>query len=99
VLSALKLAIASQHVVTAAGLRLVAEDGQLKYYKIAWTGATAVTDPRVVRPGLVRSPTLSAFTIRSQNVSRGRRGRKAGFNRAVVVAGAGRGSAGRSGSP
>jgi RimJ/RimL family protein N-acetyltransferase len=38
--------IASQHVMTTVGMRLVAEDGQLKHYKIAWTDATPVTDPR-----------------------------------------------------
>jgi RimJ/RimL family protein N-acetyltransferase len=38
--------IASQHVMAAVGMRLVAEDGRLKYYKIAWTNATAITDPR-----------------------------------------------------
>ncbi|MCW2948021.1 MAG: family N-acetyltransferase [Actinoallomurus sp.] len=38
--------IASQHVMAAAGMRLVAEDGRLKYYKITWSDATAITDPR-----------------------------------------------------
>jgi RimJ/RimL family protein N-acetyltransferase len=38
--------VTSQHVMTAVGMRLVAEDGRLKHYKIAWTGATSVTDPR-----------------------------------------------------
>jgi hypothetical protein len=37
--------------------------------------APALAACRVVRPGLVRSPTSSAFTLRSQNVSRGLRGR------------------------
>jgi RimJ/RimL family protein N-acetyltransferase len=37
--------VASQHVMTAVGMRLVAEDERLKYYKIAWAGATAATDP------------------------------------------------------
>lgn len=38
--------VASQHVMTAVGMRLVAEDGRLKYYKIAWTDATAIAGPR-----------------------------------------------------
>jgi RimJ/RimL family protein N-acetyltransferase len=38
--------IASQHVMTAVGMRLVAEDERVKYYKITWTDEAAVTDPR-----------------------------------------------------
>jgi RimJ/RimL family protein N-acetyltransferase len=37
--------VASQHVMTAAGMRLVAEDERLKYYRIAWADAAAVTGP------------------------------------------------------
>jgi RimJ/RimL family protein N-acetyltransferase len=37
--------VASQHVMTAAGMSLDAEDERLKYYKIAWADATAVTNP------------------------------------------------------
>lgn len=37
---------ASQHVMIAVGMRLVAEDERLKHYKIAWTDAAAITDPR-----------------------------------------------------
>jgi RimJ/RimL family protein N-acetyltransferase len=33
--------LASQHVMTAAGLRLTAEDEQLKYYTIDWSAASA----------------------------------------------------------
>jgi RimJ/RimL family protein N-acetyltransferase len=36
----------SQHVMTAVGMRLVAEDERLKHYKITWTDAAAITDPR-----------------------------------------------------
>lgn len=36
--------IASQRVITAAGLRLVAEDNQLKYYKITWVDSPTITD-------------------------------------------------------
>jgi hypothetical protein len=32
--------------MTAVGMRLVAEDKRLKHYKIAWTDAAAITDPR-----------------------------------------------------
>jgi RimJ/RimL family protein N-acetyltransferase len=38
--------IASQHVMGAVGMRLVAEDERLKYYKITWTDATAIVDLR-----------------------------------------------------
>ncbi|MFJ5292986.1 GNAT family N-acetyltransferase [Streptomyces sp. NPDC088348] len=38
--------IASQRVMTAAGMRLVAEDGRLKFYKITWNDAATRTDPR-----------------------------------------------------
>ncbi|KAA2262012.1 GNAT family N-acetyltransferase [Solihabitans fulvus] len=34
---------ASQHVMIAAGMRLTAEDDQLKYYRIDWTDTTANT--------------------------------------------------------
>jgi RimJ/RimL family protein N-acetyltransferase len=37
---------ASQHVMTAVGMRLVAEDERLKHYKITWTDAAEITDPR-----------------------------------------------------
>jgi GNAT superfamily N-acetyltransferase len=37
---------ASQHVMIAVGMRLVAEDERLKHYKIAWSDAAAITDPR-----------------------------------------------------
>ena len=37
---------ASQHVMTTVGMRLVAEDDRLKHYKITWTDAAAITDPR-----------------------------------------------------
>jgi hypothetical protein len=37
--------IASQHVLAAVGMRLAADDGRLKHYKIAWTDADA-TDRR-----------------------------------------------------
>jgi hypothetical protein len=37
--------IASQHVMTAAGMLLTAEDAQLKYYKIDRAGTAADTDP------------------------------------------------------
>jgi RimJ/RimL family protein N-acetyltransferase len=40
---------ASQHVMTAVGMRLVAEDGQLKHYKIAWPDAMSVTEPHSSR--------------------------------------------------
>lgn len=33
--------IASQHVMTAAGMRLVTEDASLKHYRIDWDGAAA----------------------------------------------------------
>lgn len=37
---------ASQRVMIAVGMRLVAEDGRLKHYKITWPRAAAITDPR-----------------------------------------------------
>ena len=37
---------ASQHVMTAVGMRLVAEDERLKHYKIARADGAANTDPR-----------------------------------------------------
>jgi len=37
--------VASQRVMTAAGMRLIAEDEQLKYYEIAWVDVTATADP------------------------------------------------------
>jgi RimJ/RimL family protein N-acetyltransferase len=37
--------IASQHVMTAVGMQLVAEDERLKYYEITWTDTRAITDP------------------------------------------------------
>jgi RimJ/RimL family protein N-acetyltransferase len=33
--------IASQHVMTAAGMRLVAEDEQLKHYEVTWGGSNS----------------------------------------------------------
>ncbi|MFJ1864788.1 GNAT family N-acetyltransferase [Streptomyces sp. NPDC088097] len=38
--------LASQHVMTAVGLRLVAEDERLKYFKITWKDTAETTDPR-----------------------------------------------------
>lgn len=39
--------VASQHVMASVGMRLVSEDGRLKYYRTDWAGATAVgTDAR-----------------------------------------------------
>ncbi|MEU5943058.1 GNAT family N-acetyltransferase [Micromonospora sp. NPDC047548] len=38
--------IASQHVMTAAGMQLIAEDEKLKYYNIDWADSTANTDAR-----------------------------------------------------
>ncbi|MBA4866684.1 GNAT family N-acetyltransferase [Streptomyces sp. PSKA54] len=37
--------IASQHVMTAVGMQLVAEDERLKYYESTWSDAAAITDP------------------------------------------------------
>jgi RimJ/RimL family protein N-acetyltransferase len=37
--------IASQHVMTAVGMRLIAEDERLRYYKITWNRTTEITDP------------------------------------------------------
>ncbi|MBT2400139.1 GNAT family N-acetyltransferase [Streptomyces sp. ISL-100] len=38
--------IASQHVMTAVGMRLVAEDERLKYYRTTWTaGPSSVSEP------------------------------------------------------
>ncbi len=37
--------IASQHVMTATGMRLVAEDERLKYYEITWTDAAVIGGP------------------------------------------------------
>ncbi|MGO4458887.1 GNAT family protein [Streptomyces sp. M-16] len=37
---------ASQHVMTAAGMRPVGEDERVKYFEIAWTGPTTITGPR-----------------------------------------------------
>lgn len=36
---------ASQHVMAAVGMRLVAEDEQLKLYEITWSKTTEITDP------------------------------------------------------
>lgn len=38
--------IASQHVMTAVGMRLIAEDERLRYYRITWNDAPETTDPR-----------------------------------------------------
>lgn len=37
--------VASQHVMAAVGMQLVAEDERLRYYKITWPGTTVITDP------------------------------------------------------
>ncbi|OSY42600.1 Acetyltransferase (GNAT) family protein [Streptomyces platensis] len=37
--------LASQHVMTAAGMRPAAEDERVKYFEVTWTGTTANTDP------------------------------------------------------
>ncbi|MFI1432103.1 GNAT family N-acetyltransferase [Streptomyces lydicus] len=37
---------ASQHVMAAVGMRLVAEDERLKYYKITWNGTTEIAEPK-----------------------------------------------------
>ncbi|MFI9605085.1 GNAT family N-acetyltransferase [Streptomyces sp. NPDC052043] len=37
--------IASQHVMTAAGMRPAGQDERVRYFKIAWTDTTANTDP------------------------------------------------------
>jgi RimJ/RimL family protein N-acetyltransferase len=37
--------VASQHVMTAAGMALAAEDERLKYYKITWADPAVTTDP------------------------------------------------------
>lgn len=37
--------IASQRVMTAVGMQLIAEDEQLKYYRITWVDATTTTNP------------------------------------------------------
>lgn len=36
---------ASQHVMTAAGMRPAGEDERVRYFEIAWTGTTAIADP------------------------------------------------------
>lgn len=36
---------ASQHVMAAVGMRLIAEDERLNYYKITWDETTEITDP------------------------------------------------------
>jgi RimJ/RimL family protein N-acetyltransferase len=38
--------LASQHVMTAVGMRLVAEDDRLKYYRIAWDGSMELAGRR-----------------------------------------------------
>ncbi|MBG0857693.1 GNAT family N-acetyltransferase [Streptomyces spinoverrucosus] len=38
--------IASQHVMLAVGMRPTGEDEHVRYFEIAWTDATAITDPR-----------------------------------------------------
>ena len=37
--------IASQRVMTAVGMQLIAEDEQLKYYRITWVDATTTANP------------------------------------------------------
>ncbi|WP_327435675.1 GNAT family N-acetyltransferase [Streptomyces sp. NBC_01201] len=37
--------IASQHVMTAAGMRPAGQDERVRYFEIAWTGTTANPDP------------------------------------------------------
>jgi RimJ/RimL family protein N-acetyltransferase len=37
---------ASQHVMTAVGMQLIAEDQRLRYYKITWKDTAVTTDPR-----------------------------------------------------
>lgn len=37
--------VASQRVMTAVGMRLIAEDEQLKYYKIVWADGVTTADP------------------------------------------------------
>ncbi|MFF4102802.1 GNAT family N-acetyltransferase [Streptomyces sp. NPDC001903] len=37
--------IASQHVMTAAGMRPTGEDERVRYFEITWTDTTAITDP------------------------------------------------------
>jgi RimJ/RimL family protein N-acetyltransferase len=39
--------VASQHVMTAVGMELAAEDERLKYYKITWADPTVTADPMV----------------------------------------------------
>ncbi|MFE6777661.1 GNAT family N-acetyltransferase [Streptomyces sp. NPDC057702] len=38
--------VASQHVMTAAGMRPTGQDARVRYYEIAWTRPTPTTDPR-----------------------------------------------------
>ncbi|MFE7543295.1 GNAT family N-acetyltransferase [Streptomyces platensis] len=38
--------LASQHVMTAAGMRPAGEDERVRYFEITWAGTTAHTDPR-----------------------------------------------------
>ncbi|BCK66066.1 hypothetical protein Srufu_000190 [Streptomyces libani subsp. rufus] len=37
--------LASQHVMTAAGMQPAAEDEHVKYFEVTWTGTTTNTDP------------------------------------------------------
>ncbi|MFH8569267.1 GNAT family N-acetyltransferase [Streptomyces sp. NPDC017993] len=37
--------LASQHVMSAVGMRVIAEDERLKYYKIAWDDTGEIADP------------------------------------------------------
>jgi RimJ/RimL family protein N-acetyltransferase len=39
--------IASQHVMTAAGMRPAGQDGRVKYFEITWPGTTEPVDPRL----------------------------------------------------
>lgn len=38
--------IASQHVMTAAGMRAVGEDERVRYFEIAWTNTSTMAEPR-----------------------------------------------------